>query len=657
LPFTCAGRKYVVFEELGKYDNLTSSGPKLNLAHVKVHNDFLPHVVTKTITDDKGKVKERIAVAENVFVFEWQTSNLRSARLEYGLPFFKADYVKRPDGFIASVEDQVFVAMSVVGANMAEVNVQNDPFSFSAELNFPKNKRIYLIYVCGYSKANVLKQLRDAAKKPASIFAQAHEKWDNYFQKVVPRFDCSDKKLEKLYYYQAYATRVNLYDIPYEPFTHPYTSPWKSGAKWQWSWNTPMNSVTEKWLNDKQIASGGIELLGTNGGALGVGTYLRPVKHINKSRNAKDMNKWLGELRKDSSKRYDPTVVAVMPHSMPSGLVAAYELFLCSGDKVFLGTLFDIMIEAESNFSKYELPNGLCTTTFVDEYDYSLRLKPFIKAFTKGDPAMMTKMDTPFIPIDYNCYLYALRQRIIDIAAMLSMKIDSERFKAKVSLLKNAIQQYLWSEKDGFYYDADPRTMKRSGVKCIGGIAAPLYTGIADQNQAARIVAEHLTNPKEFGTPYPCPSISVDAKDIDPSLFTYGGDCLITSGIWFTIEGLIRYGYVDLANRYILKTIKMLTKNGLSSAYSYNCFTGNHNHDDPFVENHVLASQSLIVTDLICKYLIGIVPQKNGSFVLSPISLPESGISDYVFGPYKFCDKQITVKFCNGKHQIFINSK
>jgi hypothetical protein len=42
-------------------------------------------------------------------------------------------------------------------------------------------------------------------------------------------------------------------------------------SKWQWSWNTPMNSVTEKWLNDKSLAAGGIELLCDNGGALNVG--------------------------------------------------------------------------------------------------------------------------------------------------------------------------------------------------------------------------------------------------------------------------------------------------------------------------------------------------------------------------------------------------
>jgi hypothetical protein len=182
--------------------------------------------------------------------------------------------------------------------------------------------------------------------------------------------------------------------------------------------------------------------------------------------------------------------------------------------------------------------------------------------------------------------------------------------------------------------------MRRSGVKCIAGFAA-LYAGIADRAQAARLVA-HLTDPREFGTPYPCPSISMDTPEIDPALITYGGDCMVTSGIWFTIEGLMRYGFRSLAAEYVRKTIQMVTLEGPSSSYSYHSLTGKYNQP-----KHTLAAQCAIVTDLICKYIVGLVPRPGGALELAPLAM--DGLDYLTFGPYRYCGKWITVRWERGR--------
>ena len=254
---------------------------------------------------------------------------------------------------------------------------------------------------------------------------------------------------------------------------------------------------------------------------------------------------------------------------------------------------------------------------------------------------MMLKMDTPFVAIDYNCYLHALRERILDAAALLpDAGIDSDALIAKNAQLKTAINQFLWDPEEGFYYDLDPRTMQRSTVKCIAGFAA-LYAGLADRAQAARLVA-HLTHPQEFGTPYPCPSVALDTPDSDPTLITYGGDCLVTSGIWFTVEGLVRYGYRALAADYVYKTIEMMTLDGPSSSYSYHPITGKYNQP-----KHTLAAQSAIVTDLICKYVVGLSPRPGGTLELTPL-LPDA-IEHLTFGPYHYCGQWVTVHWVRGR--------
>jgi hypothetical protein len=300
--------------------------------------------------------------------------------------------------------------------------------------------------------------------------------------------------------------------------------------------------------------------------------------------------------------------------------------------------MYSLMCEAERLFSSHALENGLCTCLFIDEFDYSLRLKPFVSCFSKGDTQLMFKMDTPFIAVDYNCYLYALRERMIEAAHLLGNDADVPRLRASNEQLKDAINRILWNAADGFYYDTDPRTLKHSGVKCIGAFAA-LYAGIADQHQAARLVG-HLTNPAEFGSPYPCPSISIDTPEIDPSLITYGGDCLMTSGLWFTVEGLIRYGYRDLAAQYILKAVEMVNQEGPSSSYSYHTLTGHYNQ-----EKHTLASQCTILTDLICRHIVGLHPHTDGELSLDPLALESSTLDSFTFGPYTYRGQRVTVRW------------
>jgi hypothetical protein len=403
--------------------------------------------------------------------------------------------------------------------------------------------------------------------------------------------------------------------------------------------------------HDKQIGAGGILLEADNGGALNLGSYLHPLRKIEALRGHDEYNAQLGEYLRALPEAYDLEALTTLPHTMPGGLLGAWEFYLGSGDREFLREALGLMREAEAQFSRHALDCGLCTARFVDEFDYSLRLKPFIREFTKGDPELMLKMDTPLVPVDYNCYLHALRERILQAANVLEdASVDRTALREKNTRLAAAIQQYLWDEAQGFFFDADPRDLSRSPVKCIAGFA-PLYAGLADERQAARLV-EHLTNPAEFGTPYPCPSISMDTPEVDPSLITYGGDCLVTTGIWFTVEGLVRYGYHELAVSYLLRTLEMMTRGGPSSSYSYHCLTG-----EPNQSRHTLAAQSLIVTDLLCKYLIGLVPAERGELRLQPLALAASGVSSFRFGPCLCAGRCLTVTYDEAGYRLEVTPR
>lgn len=638
------------FDEVVNHDCLRATGPSLTIQATRTTIRFQPDLVEKRMRVKGGSIRERCAVAGNTLAIAWELSGVRETGIECALPFFGARLeVLTPsrDGgagrsFVVSVRDQVFVALSVSGMGDLAVGERSGSFALDLRGSVGRGGKVSLALSVAYDRAEALQAARAAASRPEDLFREAARTWDGYLSGVVPRFSCSNKDLERLYYYQAYVTRCNLYDIPYEPFTHPYTCPWKTGAVWQWSWNTPLDSVAERWLNDKELGAGGILLELTNGGAPNMGSYLHPLERVTALRDRHSYFLAVSAYQKKLGPDYRIEAVSTLPHTTPNGLLGAWEHYLCSQDRGHLRAFLDVMVEAEAMFSSRELPSGLYACYFVDEFDYSLRWKPYTRDFRKADAQNTFRMETPVVAVDYNCYLHALRERIIEAAAILGNEAargpDLAEMGRRNARLEEAIDRHLWDQADGFYYDAHPGTLERSGVKCIGAYAA-LYAGIASSTQAERMVA-HLEDPREFGTPYPCPSISMDTPDVDPSVITYGGDSMVTSGIWFTTVGLVRYGFRDLAARYVARTIRMLTLGGPSSSYSYHSRTGAPNQ-----ARHQLAAQSCIATDLICRYVVGLEPRSGGGIGVDPLALAALGVKRLRFGPYRYGNRSVTVRY------------
>jgi hypothetical protein len=633
------------FWELMNYDCIRGVGPVLDFVPEKTELSFLPNVVTKTMTSGSSSVAERCAVSGNVSLLEWQFSGIESATMTFSLPYYPAAWREQAGAYLLSIKDQAFVAFAFSGAEVSVDRVEGcEAFECAWHLNIPLvGAKVLVAVSCGYNEQEAIDSALAAVAAPESIFASAEKTWQDYFTKVVPHFSCGSHDLEKLYYYAAWITRANYYDIPYEPFSHPYTSPWKTGALWQWSWNTPVATVQERWLNDKIIGESGTLLMAENGGALNIGTYLHPLKKQTDFRSHNEQMAAQVDYKLNGlPARYDLQALTTMAHSTPNGLLNPWEFYLCTGNKDWMSKILDLMVEAEKVFSEHALDNGLCTCMFVDDFDYSLRWKPF--ASNWKPLSYDWELDTPVVAVDYNCYLHALRERIILAAEELERGvIDVVDLRARNAMLKSAIDEYLWDEEAGFYFDADPRTMCRSDVKCIAAFSS-MCTGIADDRQVARLVA-HLTDPNEFATPYPCPSISCDTPGYDPSIPSQGGDCLMTTGLWFTIDGLVKRGYKELAGTYISKAIEMMTQGGVISASdTYNTSTGASNR-----HNNELTQQGLVIVDLICRYIIGLSPSADGRLNLDPLPVPGLEDVSFTFGPYKFRDRWVTVSGESGK--------
>lgn len=177
--------------ELMNHDSLRSNGPKLDFESQKTTMDFCPHQLTKTMKAGKSRIVERSCVSGNVLLIEWTVSGLDSVDLTWSLPYFDAKVKEFDHGVCVSVKNQAYAALVVSGVKEVVFEIQEQPLGCKAALTLVPGK-VHLALACGYEEAGVINASKKAIKNPQGHFAAAEKTWDNYFRRIVPRFECSD---------------------------------------------------------------------------------------------------------------------------------------------------------------------------------------------------------------------------------------------------------------------------------------------------------------------------------------------------------------------------------------------------------------------------------------------------------------------------------
>lgn len=159
-----------------------------------------------------------------------------------------------------------------------------------------------------------------------------------------------------------------------------------------------------------------------------------------------------------------------------------------------------------------------------------------------------TRMDA----VDFNSFLALECEILAEFAAALGLQGDAAKWKSTHARLCGLISDRLWSEKLGFFVDYDIDRHAQSPVRASSGFL-PLICGAATRAQAARL-AEHLRNPRMFGTAFPVPSIAADdtqhySKDM------WRGPVWINLN-WLIAFGFERCGFGDLATSLRAQTMR-----------------------------------------------------------------------------------------------------
>ncbi len=223
---------------------------------------------------------------------------------------------------------------------------------------------------------------------------------------------------------------------------------------------------------------------------------------------------------------------------------------------------------------------------------------------------------------------------LIKMARELDRPEFVDELTAERDQLERVINEKLWDEKTGFYYDLW-NNGKLNMVRHIGAFWA-LIAKCADRDRAERMIA-YLEDEKEFKTPLRIPALSKSHEKFCPEGKYWCG------GVWaptnyMVLKGLDEYGKYQLSHEigkeYLLAVTDVFKRYGtLFENYAPECSSkGEFDKGEPAKPDFV-GWTGLAPIAVLFEFVFGIKPKANENKLVWQVELlEEHGIERYPFG-------------------------
>lgn len=159
-----------------------------------------------------------------------------------------------------------------------------------------------------------------------------------------------------------------------------------------------------------------------------------------------------------------------------------------------------------------------------------------------------------FIPVDLNSLLYQYERDFMGIAERLGHADEVKQWNWVREKRAEAMNNVLWDNDTGFYYDFDYHRGRRSNFRTIAGFFA-MWCELATPDQAKKMVEVHLpVLEQEYGV--------VTTEKFDPPPGEFSKQWAWPNGWaplhWITVSGLVKYGYHTEAQRIAMKWLDLV---------------------------------------------------------------------------------------------------
>ena len=387
----------------------------------------------------------------------------------------------------------------------------------------------------------------------------------------VPKISSKNEDLRRLYYFawvSLLSNRVTLKNHKALPYS--FTMPSKVGYRHQWLWDSAFHSIV---LSNYDIRLAKEELMNLfvnqkDDGRIPHEIFL--TKEICKSIwGVNDYSPWTTQ----------PPVVAV-----------AVDRIICKEkDKKFIEIALSSLIKYDEWFRKFRDEDKDGLIAYHDPLESGWDNSKRWDAYVKKEKKYISEGMLPIEAVDLNSLIFVQRKVISNLARLLGHEKLSKEYEGLSIQLKEKIANIMWDDSTKFFFDVEDKTHKKTMVKTPAAFLT-LFAKVATKEQANYLV-EHLVNEKEFKRKLPLPTLSADDPDYNPKNFWRGPTWI--NLVWFTYNGLLNYGFKDVAKDLADSVIKAMARNTTCNEY-YDSETG-----EPLGVRYF--GWSTLITDIILK--------------------------------------------------------
>lgn len=155
----------------------------------------------------------------------------------------------------------------------------------------------------------------------------------------------------------------------------------------------------------------------------------------------------------------------------------------------------------------------------------------------------------------------------------LGDEVQAGTYEHRRGLAMEGLESMCWNDEDGLYYDIEGPNRQQVRVNTFTCLM-PLFLADLPHDRAMRLI-KHITDPDEYWTPFPIPSVAVNHPDFAPStsggILVWRGPTWVNSN-WYLALGLLRHGRADLAEHVAVMTLEAIRRSGFREYY--NPYTG-----------------------------------------------------------------------------------
>jgi hypothetical protein len=557
-------------------------------------------------TDAQGKLlaTKTVAVKDNVVevVLDWNGKPPTRIRVAGGCRYAAKTQIS--DGeLLARMDTGVYTTLWLSESAAFEVAREN-PLSYRADFQ-PKNSRLIMRFAAGME----MEAVRSAASRGDTndpILPAVERTWDEFFDSWVPPFVCDDVQLMQAYAKAFACYRLNVHDIPYEPWLVAYSCPTKTHFDPQWEQDDLQATAIGRWANDRRLAIGQL-----------MGPYRTGVV-LNGNATVEDLTRngrlgpYLSELEQYALAQSDLYWMEQCP-SLREELIAC----LRQDER-----LHDELMERDK-------ATGLAVTFNCLGMDDSPRWD-FISE--DDETQWYTAFSRGVICPDLNTTVAVREELLAQLLESQGAMNDAGIYRNRARKRMRAVEASLWNEANGFYFDRAVDTREFSNVKTPMGFLPLMFSR---NPRRAKRACRHFWDAGAFHTPFLLPSVSRDHPEFDADSYWRGAVWNRTN--WFAAKAFAGSGRWAELSHLIRNHWQLIRKDGVSARENFHPLSGEKKCAALFTEG--LSS----FIDLFLSYVVGFQPIPGG-FRLKPVCLREDHPS-FKWGPFYFLNEWLTVEW------------